>query len=113
MVLGWQSCATGALALVAGLSGGVHAGVSALLGGLVSILAGWVYAVVGESGRSKQSAGGALFGVLRAEAVKILAIVAGLAVALTAYREVVALALLGTFVLATLIFAMAIFVREH
>jgi hypothetical protein len=35
------------------------------------------------------------------------------AVALTAYREVVVLAFLGTFVLATVIFAMAVFVREH
>lgn len=112
-VLWWQICATGALAVIAGLLGGGQAVVSALLGGLVSILAGWVYGVVGSLGGRKQSAGGALLSVLRAEAAKVLAIVAGLAVALAAYREVVMLAFLGTFVLATLIFAMAIFVREH
>jgi ATP synthase protein I len=112
-VLWWQICATGVLGLIAGPLGGSHAAVSALLGGLVSILAGWVYAAVGALGGSKQSAGSALLRGLRAEAAKILAIVAGLGVALAAYREVVMLAFLGTFVLATLIFAMAIFVREE
>lgn len=112
-VLWWQVCATGALALVAGLLGGIHAAVSALLGGMVSLFAGWIYAVVGSLGGSKQSAGEALLRVLRAEAVKILVIVAGLLAGLAAYREVVVLAFLGTFVLATLIFSMAILVREH
>jgi ATP synthase protein I len=112
-VLWWNICATGVFGLVAGLLGGGHAAVSALLGGLVSIFGGWVYAVVGASGRSRQSAGGALVRVLGAEAVKILAIVTGLAIALTVYREVVVLAFLGTFVSTTVIFAMAIFIRER
>ena len=112
-VLWWQVCATGAMALTAGLLGGVHAAVSALLGGMISVFAGWVYAGVGSLGGSKQSAGEALVRVLRAEAAKVLAIVAGLVAALAAYREVVVLAFIGTFVLATLIFAMAILVREH
>lgn len=112
-VLRWQTCATGALALVAGAFGGFHAAVSALLGGLVSIFGGWVYGVVGRLGGNRQSAGGALLSVLRAEAAKIVAIVAGLAIALAVYRQVVVLAFLGAFVLATLVFAMAVLVREH
>ena len=112
-VLWWQIGATGALALIAGPMGGGHAVVSVLLGGLVSILGGFFYAVVGALGGSKQSAGDALLRVLRAEAVKIFAIVTGLAITLTAYQDVVVLAFLGTFVLTTLIFSMAILVREH
>ena len=112
-VLWWQICATAALSVGAGLLGGIHAAFSALLGGLVSVLAGWVYGVVGASGRRRESAVGALLGVLRAEAAKVFAIVAGLGAALVAYREVVALAFLGTFVLTTLIFTMAVLVREQ
>ncbi len=112
-VLWWQCCATGALVPVAGLLGGGHAAVSTLLGGLVSILAGWVYAVLGARGARGQSAGAALVTVLGAEAAKVVTIVVGLAAGLAVYREVVVLAFLGTFALATLIFAMAVFVREH
>ena len=64
-------------------------------------------------GGNGQSAGGALLSVLRAEAAKIVAIVAGLAIALAVYRQVVVLTFLGAFVLATLVFAMAVLVREH
>ena len=112
-VMLWQTYATCALMLVAGLLGGIHASASVLLGGLVSVLAGWIYAVVGSLGGAGRSAGDALLSVLRAEAAKVLAVVAGLTVVFVAYRELVVLAFLGTFVTTTLIFAMAILVREQ
>ena len=67
-VLCWQAYATVAMALIAGLLGGMHAAVSALLGGMISVVAGWVFAVVG-SGEATRSPGAELLVMLRAEAV--------------------------------------------
>lgn len=111
-VLLWQAGATAALALVGGLLAGVDGALSAALGGAVSIAAGWASAVVAAKGKA-QSAGGVLVGALRAEAVKIGLIAFLLWLVLTTYENVVAPALLGSFVITVLIFTMAFFVREY
>ncbi len=111
-VLRWQAYATAALALAGGLLGGRHTAVSALLGGVISMAAGWVFAAVGGLGAT-QSAGTALLSMLRAEAVKIGLMVLLLWLVLTMYEEVVVAGLIGSFLVAVVIFAMAIFVREN
>jgi ATP synthase protein I len=111
-VLRWQLIATVALALIAGVLAGGHGALSAALGGAVSILAGLASAVVASLGRA-QSAEGALFAVLRAEAVKIGLIVILLWLVLATYRDVAVLVFLGSFAVTVVIFAMAFFVREY
>src|SRR5258706_15428752 len=70
-VVRWQIAATAAMALAAGAAAGRHAAASAAAGGLVSIIAGLASAFVASRSDTK-SAGGALIGALRAEAVKIV-----------------------------------------
>jgi ATP synthase protein I len=111
-VLLWQAAATAVLTLAAGLLAGVDGALSAVLGGLVSIVAGWASAVVAAKGKA-QSAGGVLVNALRAEAVKIGLIAFLLWLVLTTYENVVAPALLGSFVITVVIFTMAFFVREY
>jgi ATP synthase protein I len=111
-VLRWQLIAAAVLTLAGGGLAGIDGAVSAALGGAVSICAGWVSAVVAARGKA-QSAGEVLFGALRAEAVKIGLIVILLWLVLAAYEDVVAPALLGSFVVTVLIFTMAFFVREY
>ncbi|MBI3376065.1 MAG: ATP synthase subunit I [Betaproteobacteria bacterium] len=111
-VLRWQAYATVVLALAGGLLWGKHTGVSALLGGMISIAAGWVFAVAGGWGATR-SAGPALLSMLRAEAAKIGLMVLLLWLVLTMYEDVVAAGLIGSFLVTVVIFAMAIFVREN
>jgi len=111
-VLRWQVVATTALALIAGALAGGHGALSAALGGAVSIFSGLASAVVSSPGRAR-SAEGALFAVLRAEAVKIGLIVVLLWLVLATYRDVAVLVFLGSFAVTVVIFAMAFFVREY
>jgi ATP synthase protein I len=102
---------TAVLALVAGLLAGAHGAVSAVLGGAVSLGAGWASAKVAVQ-RKGESAGGILVTALKAEGVKLGVIAILLWLVLAAYREVVTLAFLGTFVATMLVFSMAFFVRD-
>ena len=111
-VLRWQLMATVALALIAGALAGGHGALSAALGGAVSIVAGLASAVVASLGRAK-SAEGALFAVLRAEAVKIGLIVILLWLVLATYRDIAVPVFIGSFAVTVVIFAMAFFVREY
>ena len=111
-VLGWQLLATAALAAISGLAVGQHGAVSAALGGLVSFVAGLGFAGVASASR-KDSAGLAMLAALRAEAVKIVLIVALLWVVLSVYKNVVIVAFIGTFIATTIVFALALFVREN
>jgi ATP synthase protein I len=104
------------LAVSAGLIAGEHGALSAVLGGAVSVCAGWASALVAATGKAaegKVSAGGILFGALRAEGVKIGLIAILLWVVLANYAAVVVPAFLGSFVATILIFSMAFFVREN
>jgi ATP synthase protein I len=110
-VLRWQMAATAALALGAAWLSGVHGAVSAVAGGLVSIIAGLAAAFVASRGDTK-SAGGLVAGALRAEGVKIGLIAVLLWLVLRTYAEVVVIAFIASFLVTVLIFAMAFFVRD-
>src|SRR5258707_9789222 len=111
IVLQWQLAAAAAIMLAAALLAGEHGAISAAAGGLVSIVAGLTSAFVASRGDAK-SAEGILIGALRAEGVKIGLIVILLWLVLATYRDVVAIAFFGSFLVTVLIFAMAFFVRE-
>ena len=111
-VLRWQLVATAVLALVAALLAGKHGALSALAGGLISVTAGLAAALVASMGSTK-SAGGVVVGALRAEAVKIGLAVLLLWLVLVNYADAVIGALIATFVVTLLIFAMAFFVRDY
>lgn len=111
-VLRWQLLATAASTLAAGIWGGAHGALSASLGGLISIVAGWASGIVASLGKA-ESTGEVLFTALRAEVVKLGLIVILLWLVLTIYGSVVVPAFLGTFVATAVIFSMAFFVREH
>jgi ATP synthase protein I len=111
-VLRWQLVATAALAVVAALLDGTHGALSALAGGLISVMAGLAAALVASMGSTK-SAGGVVVGALRAEAVKLGLAVLLLWLVLVNYADAVIGALIATFVVTLLIFAMAFFVRDY
>jgi ATP synthase protein I len=92
---------------------GYHGAVSALLGGLVNVTAGYVYGRFASRRSKGQTAGEALRTLFRAEASKIILIIMQLALVMMFYRDVVPLAFFGAFVVTVLMFGMAIIVREN
>ena len=110
-VIRWQALATGAIALVAYAWAGGHGALSAVLGGLVNISAGVVYAVIVFLGRSRTAAG-TMATVFRAEAGKILVIIVELWLLLTTYGDVVVGAFFAAFLVTVLLFRVALFVRD-
>jgi ATP synthase protein I len=110
-VLRYQAIATLLIALVIGLIGGAHWGASALLGGVVSLLGGLTYGAM-LSRVGKGSAEGALVGMMRAESAKILVIVLLLWLVFSTYEQVFGIGFIGTFIVTTLIFSLAIFIRQ-
>ena len=111
-VLKWQSYATAASMLIAGLWLGPHGALSALLGGLINVTAGTVFGVVATHSR-KRTAGEALIAMMRAEAGKVVLIVVQLWLVLAYYKALLLGPFFGTFVLTVIFFSMAIFVRER
>jgi ATP synthase protein I len=111
IVLGWQVIATAFLTLVFGWLWGLHGALSAALGGTVNIVAGAGFAFMASRSRAS-SAGEALRGILRAEAVKIVLILVQLPIVLSIYRQMVHGAFFTSFVITVVIFAAAIAVRE-
>lgn len=120
-VLRWQAMATVVMAAVSwasvavfgnsGAGAGAHAALSAVLGGVVNITAVVVYAAV--LGISKpSSAGGTVAAMFRAEASKILVIVAQLWLVLAHYQDVVPVAFLATFIVTVLLFGIALLDRD-
>jgi len=110
-VLRWQVYATVLIATAAGLMAGMHAAVSAILGGLANQIADLVYALL-VSGAAIKTAGHTLRTLLRAGAARILLIVLLLGGVLSAYRDVVHLALFLSFAVSVVVFRMAILVKE-
>ena len=111
-VLQWQLAATAAMTIAAALLADAPAAVSAAAGGLISVVAGLASAFVASRSDAK-SAGGILFGALRAETVKIGLAVLLLWLVLANYGEAAVGILVGSFVVTMLIFAMAFFVRDY
>ena len=114
-VLKWQIIVTGAVAVVAGFWAGSPGAISAALGGFINVAAGVAYAFllgVGQGARAVPDAGTTLAAMFRAEAAKILVIVGGLWVTLSAYKDVVPAAFFTAFVITVIVFSMAFFVRD-
>ncbi len=99
------------IALVIGGIGGIHWAVSALLGGLISVLGSVTYGVL-LARVGKGSAEAALIAMLRAESAKILVIVLLLWLVFASYAQVFGAGFIGTFIFTTLIFSFAIFIRQ-
>lgn len=110
-VLLWQAVATLAIAAIAGLLAGVQGALSAVLGGAINLSAGVVYAFV-LAVAPPRTAGATIATMFRAEAAKILVIVALLWLVLSRYRETVLPAFLAAFVATVLLTSVALFVRE-
>ena len=111
IVLRWQVIATAALTLVAALLWGQDGAVSAALGGAVNIAAGWVYGWRISQGEAR-TPGEVLRTMLRAEAMKVVLIIAGLWLVLTQYRDIVHAAFFTAFVITVVVFSAAIAVRD-
>jgi ATP synthase protein I len=111
-VLRWQLYATAASMSIAALVTGLHGAASALLGGLVNVVAGAVYGWVATHS-TRNTAGEAMLAAFRAEALKVALIVAQLWLVLAYYKQIVLAAFFGTFVLTVIVFSMAIFVRNR
>jgi len=73
-VLVWQAAATVIIAAIAGAWVGFHGALSAVLGGVVNLSAGVVYAFVLAIAPGK-TAGATMMALFRAEAAKILVII--------------------------------------
>lgn len=89
----------------------MHGAISALLGGLINVTAGGVYAKM-VSGSAARSAGQTLRTLIRAEASKIALIVLQLWLVLTAYHDVVVTTFFAAFAISVLVSPMALLVRE-
>ena len=88
------------------------AGVSVLLGGLISVCGTFAYgAIVSRLGVT--SAGNVLRTALRAEAVKIMLMVILLWLAFRVYADLVAAALFAGFAVTVLMFRIALFIRDE
>lgn len=112
VVLYWQLCVTFVLALGVWAWVGLAGGVSALLGGLISTVATFVYgAIVSRLGVT--SAGNVLRVAMRAEAVKIMLMVILLWLVFTSYKDLVAVAFFSTFAVTVLMLRIALFIREE
>jgi len=84
---------------------------SALLGGMVNVCAGIVFALLVRVG-SPQTAAATVRTMLRAEAAKIAVIVLLLWLVLTGYREMVHGAFIAAFVLTVIVSQAAILIRD-
>lgn len=110
-VLKYQAITTLFIALVIGGLGGVHWAISAMLGGIVSLLGGATYGLM-LSRVGRDSAENALLGMMRAESAKIVVIILLLWLVFAGYEEVFGAGFIGTFIITTLIFSLAVFIRD-
>ena len=85
---------------------------SALLGGLINLSAGTVFALMTSRSEAK-SATDTVRTLVRAEASKVALIVLQLWLVLTTYKEVVPLFFFATFVITVLLTRMAFLVRDN
>lgn len=114
-VIGLQVLATIIIASIAAWIAGIHGAISALLGGLISIIAGLAFVLIAakSTARRGRSAGEILFAALKAEAAKLFLALVLLWLVLANYPEVVVLALIVSFVASILVFSMALFVGDE
>ena len=99
----WQVIATALVALAFLAFAGVHAAISALLGGM-SVIVGCYVGVVAIGNSCNTNPGAVLITLLKAEAIKIVVIVLLLLVTFKFYEGLVPLALIGGLASAALIY---------
>jgi ATP synthase protein I len=92
-MLRWQLLATGVVALFALFIFGVHAGISAVAGGLSVVVAAFVSSKIAQ--RSNKEASAILINMLKAEAIKILLVVILLFITFKVYKQLVPMALIA------------------
>lgn len=109
--LAWQAAVTLALAAAGGLWWGWDTGISALLGGLIVVIAGLAYAIVISISNSP-SVETTLRTMVMAEAAKIATIVLSMWAAISSYRELDGAAFFGAFVIAVLLHRVAFLIRK-
>jgi len=110
-VLGWQAVAGVVCAAIGGWLAGLHGALSAGLGGGIGIIGGLAFAWLASRSRA-DTADRLVFSALRAEALKIALFILLLCLVLVIYRHVVVPSLIGSFIVSTLIFTFAAFVRD-
>jgi len=111
-VLRWQGLLTAAVMALAAHFAGIHGAVSAGLGGAISMASGLLFALIATVHKGR-TADDVLVTAFRAEAAKIVFIVLTLWLVLSAYRNVVAVIFIGTFVATILVSSMAFFVSDR
>ncbi len=112
IVLRWQLLATAFAVAVLGWYAGAHGAISAALGGAISITAGLAAAWVALR-KPMSDAATAVTSALVAEGLKVVLIVAGLVAVFVLYENVMAVGLIATFAVTTILFSMAFFVRDN
>lgn len=105
-----QAIATLAFAVIGGLWAGDHGAVSGALGGLVNLVANFVYALMGGIVRPA-TAIGALFLIMRAEGFKVAMVLVQLILVLVLYRDLVSAPFIAAFITTALMFGLALRVR--
>jgi len=90
-----QVIATVAVAIAATLLAGLHAGVSAILGGASVVVGAYVASMVAKRGDGKTDPSAILINLLKAEAVKILVIIIALVIIFGFYKQLVPFALIA------------------
>lgn len=111
-VLRWQLYATVVSALIAASWRGSDGAYSALLGGFINIVAGAAFAWLALRGDNR-TAGAGLYALFRAEASKVILIIAQLWLVLALYKQVVLGAFFGTFFLTVILSTMAFIARDR
>jgi len=96
-----QLLATFTVALIAYIISGMHAGISALAGGLSVVLAAFFASKIAQ--RKHKEAAVVLISLLKAEAVKVIVIVAILFVTFKVYKQLVPFALIAGLAAAALV----------
>lgn len=110
-VLRWQLLSTVIIAIGLAVGCSSEIAVSALLGGMVSVISSAVFAMI-VSRHQGFTARGTIRTALRAEAVKITLIVLLLWLVFKVYEDVNAFAFIGMFTLTVIMHSMALFVSE-
>jgi F0F1-type ATP synthase assembly protein I len=110
-VLRWQAILTGIAAVLGAYFAGLHGVLSATAGGAISIVAAVLFASI-ASVRRGISADDVLITAFKAEGAKLVFIVIALWLVMAAYKNVVHVFLIGTFIATVLVSSMAFFVGD-
>jgi ATP synthase protein I len=111
IILAWQGGWTVFAASLTGWLAGWHAALSTALGGAIGMAGCIAFAWLVVRNRAL-TADGILLNALKAEAVKVLVLFGLLAVVLATYKNVVVVALIGSFIISIVIFGFAFLVRD-